>query len=80
ETALADALARAEAEAAEALGAEDFRAAMEATAKLRAPVDAFFDAVTVNAEDPDLRLNRLRLMARIRDVMRRLAVWDAIEG
>ncbi|HUG36790.1 MAG TPA: glycine--tRNA ligase subunit beta [Candidatus Limnocylindrales bacterium] len=80
ETALADALARAEAEAAEALGAEDFRAAMEATAKLRAPVDAFFDAVTVNADDAGLRLNRLALLTRIRAVMRRLAVWDAIEG
>ena len=44
---------------AKALASEDFEGAMTALAKLRAPVDAFFDKVTVNADDPDLRLNRL---------------------
>src|SRR5271165_2641172 len=42
-----------------ALGAEDFEGAMAALAKLRAPVDAFFDKVTVNAENPQTRQNRL---------------------
>ena len=50
-----------EAEAEKALAAEDFTAAMAALAKLRQPVDDFFDRVTVNTENPELRANRLRL-------------------
>ena len=45
-----------------ALHDEDFGGAMAALAELRAPVDAFFDKVTVNAPKPDLRRNRLRLL------------------
>jgi len=62
------------------LDAEDFTAAMAALAALRAPVDAFFEAVLVNADDPALRMNRLRMLARVRAAMRRVAIWDAIEG
>ncbi|MEM6945266.1 MAG: DALR anticodon-binding domain-containing protein, partial [Pseudomonadota bacterium] len=62
-----------------ALAAEDFAGAMTALAALRAPVDAFFDDVTVNAEDPALRENRLRLLNALRALMRRIAAWDAIQ-
>ena len=63
-----------------ALRAEDFTAAMAEMAKLRAPVDAFFEAVLVNAENPILRRNRLCLLNRVRTVMGRVAVWDRLEG
>jgi len=80
ETALFEALDRAEGAIETAVAAEDFAAAMAEMARLRAPVDAFFDAVLVNAEDPGLRRNRLCLLNRIRMVMRQVAVWDAIAG
>jgi glycyl-tRNA synthetase beta chain len=63
-----------------ALAAEDFTAAMEALAGLRAPVDAFFEDVLVNAENQIVRRNRLCLLNRVRAVMQRVAAWDAIEG
>ena len=66
EKALAQAIDRAEAQARIAIDNEDFEAAMRALAKLRAPVDAFFDTVTVNADDPTFRENRLKLLDRIR--------------
>lgn len=66
EKALAQAIDRAEAQARIAIDNEDFGAAMRAVAKLRAPVDAFFDTVTVNADDPTFRENRLKLLDRIR--------------
>ncbi len=47
---------------------------------LRQPVDAFFDKVTVNTNDAQLRENRLRLLARIRDTMNRVADFSQIEG
>ena len=80
EQALFTALDRAEPAIAAALAAEDFAVAMVEMARLRAPVDAFFEAVLVNADDPALRLNRLRLLGRIREVMRQAAVWEMIEG
>ncbi|MCR9218998.1 MAG: glycine--tRNA ligase subunit beta [Alphaproteobacteria bacterium] len=80
EKALADALVEAEAAVAPALEREDFEGAMAALAGLRAPVDAFFDAVTVNAEDAALRANRLALLAKIRETMGRIADFSAIEG
>ena len=80
ETALFAALDTAEAGIEAALAGEDFPAAMSHMAALRAPVDAFFDQVTVNAENQILRRNRLCLLTRIRQLMSRLAVWDAIEG
>jgi len=49
-------------------------------AALRAPVDAFFENVTVNDPDPALRRNRLKLLSRIRDIMNRFADFSLIEG
>jgi glycyl-tRNA synthetase beta chain len=62
-----------------ALGREDFTEAMAALAKLRRPVDAFFDRVTVNTDDPRLRENRLRLLARIRSALGTVADFSLIE-
>lgn len=80
ERALAEAIAHLGPQIEAALGAEDFEAAMALIATLRAPVDAFFDKVTVNAEDKALRANRLRLLADIRAITRAIADFDRIEG
>ena len=80
EKALADALAGARAEARERVGREDFEGAMRALAALRAPVDAFFLAVTVNAEDKALRLNRLRLLGELREAVHVVADFSRIAG
>ena len=80
EKAVADGLAEAEASVETALVEERFDGAMSALAALRAPVDAFFDDVTVNADDPALRANRLALLAKIRGVMGKVADFSAIEG
>jgi glycyl-tRNA synthetase beta chain len=77
---LAAAIARAREETTERLAKEDFSGAMRALAKLREPVDAFFDHVTVNAENADLRLNRLRLLAELRRVMMGVADFGKIAG
>lgn len=63
-----------------ALEAEDFAAAMRALAALRGPVDKFFDKVTVNTDDKELRENRLRLLSQIRDTLNRVADFSQIEG
>ena len=63
-----------------ALAEENFAAAMTALAALRAPVDGFFDDVTVNCDDAALRENRLKLLNRIRVVMERVADFSKIEG
>ncbi len=65
---------------ARALKAEDFEKAMTEIAKLRAPVDAFFDHVTVNADDPRQRENRLKLLAQIRAAAAQIADFARIEG
>jgi len=80
EHALFAALDRAEPAIVEAIGKEDFAAAMREMAILRAPIDAFFDKVTVNAENGVVRRNRLCLLNRVREAMRKTAVWDAIGG
>jgi len=77
---LYEALGAAEGEAKAALELEDFADAMRALARLRAPIDAFFDHVTVNADDPDLRKNRLALLARIRAAADTVADFSKIEG
>jgi len=59
---------------------EKFTAAMTLLARLRAPVDAFFDRVTVNAPEPDLRRNRLRLLNLLRSTLDRVADFSRIEG
>jgi len=63
-----------------ALEVEDFAAAMRALAALRTPVDKFFDKVTVNTDDKELRENRLRLLSQIRDTLNRVADFSQIEG
>ena len=63
-----------------AIASEDFVAAMQALAGLRAPVDAFFDAVTVNADDAALRVNRLKLLNGIRSALDGVADFSKIEG
>jgi glycyl-tRNA synthetase beta chain len=80
EDALDSALDLAEPRAAAALEAEDFEGAMAALAGLRAPVDAFFDHVTVNDPDPEKRETRLVLLARIRNAVHQVADFSRIEG
>jgi glycyl-tRNA synthetase beta chain len=80
EQALAKVVDEVERAAASAVAKEDFEAAMAAMAKLRAPVDAFFDHVTVNTDDPALRENRLRLLNRIRSTTLTVADFSKIEG
>ena len=53
---------------------------MRAMATLREPVDAFFDHVTVNCEDADLRRNRLRMLSEIRTTLDWVADFSKIEG
>jgi glycyl-tRNA synthetase beta chain len=59
---------------------DDYDTALAVLAKLRSPLDAFFDRVTVNAPEPDLRLNRLRLLHKVRSTMDRIADFSKIEG
>lgn len=65
---------------ADKVAAEDFTGAMAALAGLRAPVDAFFDKVTVNADDAKLRENRLKLLSKIRAALEGVADFARIEG
>ena len=80
EKALYERLGAARGEMEAAVAVEDFADAMTALASLRAPVDSFFDAVTVNAPDAALRENRLNLLSEIRTVMRTVADFSKIEG
>ena len=81
EKAVASALAEVESVVRPAVAAENFSGAMEAFARLRAPVDALFDKVTVNVTDkPELRLNRLKLLNQIRATMDAVADFSKIEG
>ena len=63
-----------------AINVENFAGAMRALAELRAPVDAFFDKVTVNAPDPALRANRLALLSEIRAATLNVADFSKIAG
>jgi glycyl-tRNA synthetase beta chain len=74
------ALDSAEPAAAAAVGAEDFERAMAALASLRAPIDAFFDTVTVNDADAEKRDHRLALLARVRAAVHTVADFSKIEG
>jgi glycyl-tRNA synthetase beta chain len=62
------------------LDQEVYGEAMTTMASLRAPLDSFFEKVTVNAPDPDLRRNRLRLLHQVRSIMDRIADFSRIEG
>ncbi|MBW4331505.1 glycine--tRNA ligase subunit beta [Stakelama sp. CBK3Z-3] len=80
EAALIDALDAAEPHAASAIAREDFESAMAALASLRAPIDAFFDTVTVNDPVPEKRTARLALLARMRAAVHNVADFSRIEG
>lgn len=79
EKALAKAIGEVNAEASAAVAREDFAAAMSAMAKLRPPVDAFFDKVRVNDDDPKVRENRLKLLNEIRSATRAVADFSKIQ-
>ncbi len=80
EDALDSALDAAEPAAADALKREDYQGAMKVLAALRAPVDAFFDTVTVNDADPQKRETRLILLSRLRHAVDAVADFSRIEG
>jgi glycyl-tRNA synthetase beta chain len=79
EKALADAIDLAKVGASVAVMNEDFASAMEAMAKLRPAVDAFFDKVKVNDDDPKVRENRLKLLNEIRAATRAVADFSKIQ-
>lgn len=80
ELTLAETLSRAEVLVAACVETEDFEGAMRAVAALRGPVDDFFERVTVNADEPALRANRLRLLAALRRTTLGVADFGRIGG
>jgi glycyl-tRNA synthetase beta chain len=80
EGALQAAIDAADGDVERAVAGEDYAGAMRALAGLRAPVDAFFEKVLVNAEDEAVRANRLALLSRIRSATRRVADVSKIAG
>ena len=70
----------AEAELEAPLAKEDFAGAMRVLAGLRAPVDAFFEAVMVNDPDAAIRANRLALLVAVRGALHKVADFSKIEG
>lgn len=79
ERALHEALQKAEPAIAAALAREDFAGAMEVLARLRRPIDTFFDGVMVNVPDPAVRANRLRLLNAISSGLGRIADFSLVE-
>jgi glycyl-tRNA synthetase beta chain len=69
-----------EAQMADDYAAGRYEEVMSSLAQLRAPVDAFFDKVTVNVAETELRRNRLQLLAKLRDTMHIIADFSKIEG
>ncbi len=80
EIALFEALALSEGAISSALNAEDFAAAMGSMAALRAPIDAFFESVQVNSDNPVVRRNRLNLLHQIRQICGQVADLTVVEG
>lgn len=80
EKALFESLGKATPDIDAAITDERFDDAMARLAQLRDGVDSFFDAVTVNCDDPDLRVNRLRLLSKIRRALDQVADFSKIEG
>ena len=80
ETDLFAALDKAEAKITPAMAAQDFSTAMAAMAELRGPIDAFFEAVQVNADNPTVRRNRLNLLSRIRTICSAVADLTKLDG
>ncbi|MDI4232005.1 glycine--tRNA ligase subunit beta [Bradyrhizobium sp. Arg237L] len=79
EKALAKAIDQVKREASAAVAAEDFAGAMSVMATLRPAVDAFFDKVKVNDDDPKVRENRLKLLNEIRAATRAVADFSKIQ-
>ncbi|OIQ68839.1 glycine--tRNA ligase beta subunit [mine drainage metagenome] len=73
EIALAQKLAAIAPRAQAAYARGDYTASLRELAALKTPVDAFFDSVMVNAEDPDLRANRVALLSQLQKAMNRVA-------
>ncbi|WP_022678189.1 glycine--tRNA ligase subunit beta [Novosphingobium sp. B-7] len=80
EAALMAALAQAEPQVETAVAQEAFTTAMAALASLRAPIDAFFDDVTVNDADAEKRAHRLALLDQFRAAVHKVADFSRIEG
>jgi len=80
ETALAAAIEATKQDTVAAINVENFAGAMRALSDLRAPVDAFFDEILVNADDPKIRENRLRLLSEIRAATQTVADFSKISG
>jgi glycyl-tRNA synthetase beta chain len=80
EKSLFAALAKARVAITAALEKEDFAAAMQQMASLRVPVDGFFEGVKVNADDKQVRENRLNLLASLRATLHQVADFSKIEG
>jgi glycyl-tRNA synthetase beta chain len=78
EIALKQALDEAAARVDPRIAAEDFHGAMIIYTAMRRPVDAFFDRVTVNAPEPEIRANRLRLLSRIRSTLNKIADFSRV--
>jgi glycyl-tRNA synthetase beta chain len=79
EKTLAKAIDQVKTEASAAVAKEDFAGAMSVIAKLRPAVDAFFDKVKVNDDDPKVRENRLKLLNEIRAATRAVADFSKIQ-
>ncbi len=80
ERALEAAIAKVRFDVKAAIDVENFSGAMRALSELRAPVDAFFEKVTVNADDKELRANRLKLLSEIRAATLTVADFSKIAG
>ncbi len=80
EKALFDALSDVEKNASSALEKENFEGAMAHLSKLRGPIDNFFDEVTVNSDEQEIRVNRLKLLTQIRTTMNLIIEFSKIEG
>ncbi len=80
EASLQHALTSADTQVRQAVAGNDYDTAIRALATLRGPVDAFFEAVLVNDPDPAVRINRLNLLAGLRDTMRRVADFSKVAG
>ncbi|MEM6710716.1 MAG: glycine--tRNA ligase subunit beta [Pseudomonadota bacterium] len=80
EGALLDALTFAKTSASDATQRGDFEAAMQALAVLRMPIDAFFEAVLVNADNEKVRSNRLALLRDVRSEIAAVADLSIVEG
>ena len=80
ELALAAAIEAVKQDTTAAINVENFAGAMRALAELRAPVDAFFEKVTVNADDANIRANRLAMLSEIRAATLNVADFSKIAG